>query len=143
MSHQQLHNIQRRTAGGISVLRMRNRLDLLESTEVLLYFSENTDMRKLEKELLEIYGPGKSKSDIHSLYENSINRVKRTEPYMFQIEENVQNDLSYIIQDGNPFQDALDDPDYMLKHWVTENGLSIISEEVVEYFKSLEDDEIP
>lgn len=122
---------------------MRNRLDLLESTEVLLYFSENTDMRKLEKELLEIYGPGKSKSDIHSLYENSINRVKRTEPYMFQIEENVQNDLSYIIQDGNPFQDALDDPDYMLKHWVTENGLSIISEEVVEYFKSLEDDEIP
>ena len=96
-----------------------------ELQEVLLYFSENTDMRKLEKELLEIYGPGKSKSDIHSLYENSINRVKRTEPYMFQIEENAQNDLSYIIQDGNPFQDALDDPDYMLKHWVTENGLSI------------------
>ena len=63
---------------------MRNRLDLPENTEVLLYFSENTDMRKLEKELLEIYGPGKSKSDIYSLYENSINRVKRTEPYMFQ-----------------------------------------------------------
>ena len=114
-----------------------------ELQEVLLYFSENTDMRKLEKELLEIYGPGKSKSDIHSLYENSINRVKRTEPYMFQIEENAQNDLSYVIQDGNPFQDALDDPDYMLKHWVTENGLSILPEEVVEYFKSVEDDEIP
>lgn len=82
---------------------MRNRLDLPENTEVLLYFSENTDMRKLEKELLDIYGPGKSKSDIHSLYENSINRVKKIEPYKFQIEENVQNDLSYIIQDGNPF----------------------------------------
>ena len=55
---------------------MRNRLDLPENTEVLLYFSENTDMRKLEKELLVIYGPGKSKSDIYSLYENSINRVR-------------------------------------------------------------------
>jgi hypothetical protein len=114
-----------------------------ELQEVLLYFSENTDMRKLEKELLDIYGPGKSQFDIQSLYENSINRVKRSSPDMFPLETSAQNEIAYNAHDGNPFQDALDDPDYMIKHWVTENGLSIIPEEVVEYFKSVEDDEIP
>ena len=114
-----------------------------ELQEVLLFFSENTDMRKLEKELLEIYGPGKSKSDIHSLYENSISRVKRIEPDMFPLESSAKVENPYVTFKGNPFRDALDDPDYMLKHWVTENGLSILPEEVVEYVKSLEDDEMP
>jgi hypothetical protein len=100
-------------------------------------------MRKLEKELLEIYGPGKSKSDIHSLYENNITRVKRLMPQMFPLEASAESERGWNAHDGNPFQDALDDPDYMLKHWVTENGLSILPEEVVEYFKSVEDDEIP
>lgn len=114
-----------------------------ELQEVLLYLSENTDMRKLEKELLDIYGPSKSESDIRSLYDNNIDRVKRIGPSMFPLETSAQNEIAYNAHDGNPFQDALDDPDYMIKHWVTENGLSIIPEEVVEYFKSVEDDEIP
>ena len=114
-----------------------------ELQKALVFFSEDTDMNKLEKELVEIYGPSKSESDIRSLYDNNIDRVKRIGPSMFPLETSAQNEFAYNAHDGNPFQDALDDPDYMLKHWVTENGLSILPEEVVEYFKSVEDDEIP
>lgn len=114
-----------------------------ELQKALVFFSEDTDMNKLEKELVEIYGPSKSESDIRSLYDNNIDRVKRIGPSMFPLETSAQNEIAYNAHDGNPFQDALDDPDYMIRHWVTENGLSILPEEVVEYFKSVEADEIP
>ena len=37
--------------------------------------------------------------------------------------------------EDNPYQEALDDPEYMNHLWVTENGSSIIPEEIVAYFK--------
>ena len=114
-----------------------------ELQKALVFFSEDTDINKLEKELVEIYGPSKSESDIRSLYDDNIDRVKRIGPSMFPLETSAQNEIAYNAHDGNPFQDALDDPDYMIRHWVTENGLSILPEEVVEYFKSVEADEIP
>lgn len=114
-----------------------------ELQRALVFFSEYTNMKKLEKELVEIYGPCKSEADIRSLYDNTIERVERIWSSVFPLETSAENENDYNALEGNPFQDALDDPDYMIRHWVTENGLSIIPEEVVEYFKSVEDDEIP
>ena len=110
---------------------------------VLIYFSEDTSMKKLEKELIEIYGLSKSEADIRSLYDNNFDCVKKIGPDMFPLERAAQNEIAYNAYEGNPFQDALDDPNYIIRHWVTENGLAIIPEDVVEYFKSIEDDEIP
>lgn len=109
----------------------------------LVFFSEDTNMKKLEKELVEIYGPGQSESYVHSLYDNNIDLVKRFDYGVFGLETSAKNEDGYNALDGNPFRDALEDPDYMIHHWVTENGLSVIPEEVVEYFKSGEVEDMP
>lgn len=109
----------------------------------LVYFSEDTNMKKLEKKLVEIYGPGQSESYIHSLYDNNIDLVKRIAPRVFSLEKSATNESRQNAFEGNPFQDALEDPEYMIHHWVTENGLSLIPEEVLEYFKSGEVEDVP
>lgn len=114
-----------------------------ELQRALVFFPENTNMKKLEKELVEIYGPGQSESDIRSLYNNNIGRVKSFGKSVFALETSADNEIAYDALDGNPFQDALEDPDYMIRHWVTENGLSLIPEEVAEYFKSGEVKDVP
>ena len=106
-------------------------------------FSEDTDMNKLKKELIEIYGPGKAEAYRYSLYDNNTDRNGRFGQRISSLEAAAENEIYQNIVKGTPFQDALEDPDYMTHHWVTENGLSIIPEEVVEYFRSAEDEQMP
>ena len=106
-------------------------------------FSEDTDMNKLKKELIEIYGPGKAEAYRYSLYDNNTDRNGRFGRRISSLEAAAENEIYQNVVEGNPFQDALEDPEYMTHHWVTENGLSIIPEEVVEYFRSAEDEQMP
>lgn len=108
-----------------------------------VFFSEDTDMKKLEKELVEIYGPGKSEQYSYSLYDNNPDRNYRFRLRIPNLEMSAESEGGWDAFEGNPFQDALEDPDYMTHHWVTENGLSVIPEEVVEYFKSAEEEGMP
>ena len=106
-------------------------------------FSEDTDMNKLKKELIEIYGPGKAEAYRYSLYDNNTDRNGRFGRRISSLEAAAENEIYQNAVEGNPFQDALEDPEYMTRHWVTENGSSFVSEEVVEYFKSAEDENMP
>ena len=94
-------------------------------------FSEDTDMTKLKKELIEIYGPGKDEPYRFSVY--GLN----TDQKMSDMEASAESERGWNALDGNPYQDALEDPDYMAHHWVLENGSSVIPEEVAEYLKSI------
>ena len=106
-------------------------------------FSEDTDMNKLKKELIEIYGPGKAEAYRYSLYDNNTDRNGRFGRRISSLEAAAENEIYQNVVEGFPFRDALEDPEYMTHHWVTENGLSIIPEEVVEYFRSAEDEQMP
>ena len=106
-------------------------------------FSEDTDMNKLKKELIVIYAPGKAEAYRYSLYDNNTDRNGRFGRRISSLEAAAENEIYQNVVEGNPFQDALEDPEYMTHHWVTENGLSIIPEEVVEYFRSAEDEQMP
>ena len=109
----------------------------------VVFFSEDTDMNKFEKELVEIYGPGKNEPYSYSLYDNNADRNSRFGRRVSSLEAAAENEIYQNAVEGNPFQDALEDPEYMTRHWVTENGSSFVSEEVVEYFKSAEDENMP
>ena len=106
----------------------------------IVMFPEDTDMVKFRDDLEEIYGAGSREPYRYYLYYNN-------EKHYHETELNLEKDLRYFSQydrfseglDGNPYQDALNDPDYMVHHWATENGCSVIPAEVVEWFKDAMD----
>ena len=108
-----------------------------------VFFSEDTDMNRLKEELIQIYGPGKSESYRYSLYDNNTDRNGRFGLRVPSLEASAEYEDGRNVFEGNPFRDALEDPDYMTHHWVLENGSSIIPEEVVDYFRSAEDEQMP
>ena len=99
-------------------------------------FAKETDMLKLKEEVSEIYGPGVGETYTYYLYNGD-------ERYEITHESEMAQTLEYLAESGlelykleeNPFKEAVDDPEYMTHLWVTENGTSVIPEEVVEYFK--------
>ena len=104
--------------------------------QAIVMFAEDTDMVKFRDELEEIYGAGSQEPYRFYLYSNNEKQYHNTE---LRLEQNLkyfsQNDRFLEGLDGNPYQDALSDPDYMVHHWATENGCSVIPAEVVEWFK--------
>lgn len=98
-------------------------------------FAEATDMEQLRDDLVEIYGTG-GETLSYYLYENN---VKRNHLVKLNVEQSLEYMANYdrLLEglEGNPYQDALNDPDYMIYHWATENGCSFLPEEVVEWFK--------
>ena len=106
--------------------------------EVTVYFSEDTDMIKLKKELIEIYGPGKDEP-----YRYSVKGLLPTSQKLSDMEVSAESEDGWDNFEGNPFRDALEDPDYMAHHWVIENGASTIPVEVAQYLKSIEDEDMP
>ena len=109
-------------------------------TELLkarLFFSEHTNMNKLKKELMEIYGPGIDEPYRYDIYHDGTDLELSDLEASARLEEQMDN------LEGNPYRDALEDPDYMAHHWVLENASSVIPEEVVKYLKSAEDENMP
>ena len=106
--------------------------------EATVYFSEDTDMIKLKKELIEIYGPGKAEP-----YRYSVKGLLPTTQKLSDMEVSAESEDGWDNFEGNPFRDALEDPDYMAHHWVIENGASTIPVEVAQYLKSIEDEDMP
>ena len=106
-------------------------------TKATVFFSEDTDMSKLEKELSEIYGPG-----IAEPYRYDV-PLDGTDLELSNLEASAKGEDGWDAVEGNPYRDALEDPNYMAHHWVLENGSSAIPAEIVEYLKSAEDDNIP
>lgn len=109
-------------------------------TELLkarLFFSEHTNMNKLKKELMEIYGPGIDEPYRYDIYHDGTDLELSDLEASARLEEQMDN------LEGNPYRDALEDPDYMAYHWVLENASSVIPEEIVEYLKSSEDENMP
>lgn len=102
-----------------------------------VFFSEDTDMSKLEKELIEIYGPG-----IAEPYRYDV-PLDGTDLELSNLEATAKGEDGWDAIEGNPYRDALEDPNYMAHHWVLENGSSVIPEEVVEYLKSSEEEDMP
>ena len=110
--------------------------DAFALERVLVMFTEDTDMEQLKEDLAGIYGPGSDEPYSFYMYYNNIKRDHELIPH-------AEESLRYLANqdeildgvEGNPFRDALADPDYMTHYWVTENGCSVIPEEVVEYFK--------
>ena len=107
-----------------------------ELVQAVVMFDEDTDMEQLKDNLVEIYGTGSSEPYSYYLYQGN---VKQNHIHKSRMEQDLEyrsmNDRFLEGLDGNPFKDALEDPDYMTHHWVTENGCSLIPEEVVEWFK--------
>ena len=106
-------------------------------TKVTVFFSEDTDMSKLEKELIEIYGPG-----IAEPYRYDV-PLDGTDLELSNLEASAKGEDRWDAVEGNPYRDALEDPNYMAHHWVLENGSSVIPEEVVKYLKSAEVENMP
>ena len=106
-------------------------------TKVTVFFSEDTDMSKLEKELIEIYGPG-----IAEPYRYDV-PLDGTDLELSNLEASAKGEDGWDAVEGNPYRDALEDPNYMAHHWVLENGSSVIPEEVVKYLKSAEVENMP
>ena len=79
-------------------------------------FAEETDMLKLKEKVSEIYGPGAGETYTYYLYRNN-SRVESTR------ESELAQRLAYWAEsgqeafdlnlEGNPFKDALEDPEYM------------------------------
>ena len=106
----------------------------------IVMFTEDTDMVKFRDDLEEIYGAGSQEPYRYYLYYNNKKQYHKTELIMEQnLKYLSQNDRFLEGLDGNPYQDALNDPDYMVHHWATENGCSVIPAEVVEWFKDAMD----
>ena len=108
-----------------------------ELQKATVFFSENTNMNKLKQELIEIYGPG-----IDEPY-RSFKGLLPTNQKLSNLEASAEGEDGWDAVEGNPYRDALEDPDYMAHHWVLENGSSVIPEEVVEHLKSSKDEDIP
>ena len=108
-----------------------------ELQKATVFFSENTNMNKLKQELIEIYGPG-----IDEPY-RSFKGLLPTNQKLSNLEASAEGEDGWDAVEGNPYRDALEDPDYMAHHWVLENGSSVIPEEVAEYLKSAEDEIMP
>ena len=106
--------------------------------EATVYFSEDTDMIRLKKELIEIYGPGKAEP-----YRYSVKGLLPTTQKLSDMEVSAESEDGWDNFEGNPFRDALEDPDYMAHHWVIENSASTIPVEVAQYLKSIEDEDMP
>ena len=106
--------------------------------KVTVYFSEDTDMIKLKKELIEIYGPGKDEP-----YRFSVKGLLPTTQKLSDMEVSAESEDGWDNVEGNPFRDALEDPDYMAHHWIIENSTLTVPEEVAQYWKSVEDEDIP
>lgn len=103
--------------------------------KVTVYFSEDTDMIKLKKELMEIYGPG-----IDEPYRYSVKGLLPTTQKLSDMEVSAESEDGWDNVEGNPFRDALEDPDYMAHHWIIENSTLTVPEEVAQYLKSVEED---
>ena len=108
-----------------------------ELQKATVFFSENTNMNKLKQELIEIYGPG-----IDEPYRYDV-PLDGTDLELSNLEASAEGEDGWDAVEGNPYRDALEDPDYMAHHWVLENGSSVIPEEVAEYLKSAEDENMP
>ena len=106
--------------------------------KVTVYFSEDTDMIKLKKELMEIYGPG-----IDEPYRYSVKGLLPTTQKLSDMEVSAESEDGWDFVEGNPFRDALEDPDYMAHHWIIENSTLTVPEEVVQYLKSVEGEDLP
>ena len=109
----------------------------------IVMFAEDTDMVALKEEVSEIYGLGVGETYDYFTYEND---TKRTRTYKAKMTQQLEYMAHSAIKlegvEGNPFKDALEDPEYMVHLWITENGTSVIPEEIVTYFKHLMDQPI-
>ena len=108
-----------------------------EFFQVFVTFADDTDMDALKADLTDIYGLGSSEPYSYYLVEDD-----RTREYSAKM--NLEQQMEYLAhtyksEDGNPYMEALEDPEYMIHHWVTENGCDLIPEEVVEWFKYVMD----
>ena len=108
-----------------------------EFVQVFVTFADDTDMDALKADLTDIYGLGSSEPYSYYLVEDD-----RTREYSAKM--NLEQQMEYLAhtyksEDGNPYMEALEDPEYMVHHWVTENGCDLIPEEVVEWFKYVMD----
>ena len=108
-----------------------------ELWKATVFFSEHTNMNKLKKELIEIYGPGIDEPYRYDVYHDG------TDLELSNLEATAKGEDRWDAVEGNPYRDALEDPDYMAHHWVLENASSVIPEEVVEYLKSAEAENMP
>ena len=112
--------------------------DAFALERVLVMFAEDTDMEQLKADLAGIYGPGSDEPYSYYMYSNNIKRDQELIPH-------AEGSLRYLANqdevldgvEGNPFRDALEDPEYMTHYWITENGCSVIPKQVAEYYKYL------
>ena len=112
--------------------------DAFALERVLVMFTEDADMEKLKEDLAGIYGPGSDEPYSYYMYSNNIKRDQELIPH-------AEESLRYLANqdevldgvEGNPFRDALEDPEYMTHYWITENGCSVIPKQVAEYYKYL------
>ena len=112
--------------------------DAFALERVLVMFAEDTDMEQLKADLARIYGPGSDEPYSYYMYSNNIKRDQELIPH-------AEGSLRYLANpdvvldgvEGNPFRDALEDPEYMTHYWITENGCSVIPKQVAEYYKYL------
>ena len=98
----------------------------------VVMFDEDTDMVQLKAELSEIYGPGFDETFTYNTYYETTERTYHSRAQEFMINLSRIGPDIYDLED-NPWQDALDDPDYTTHHWTTKNGASVIPPEVLEY----------
>lgn len=108
-----------------------------ELRKATVFFSENTNMNRLKQELMEIYGSGIAEPYRYDVYHDGTDRK------VSNLEASAEGEDGWDAVEGNPYRDALEDPDYMAHHWVLENGSSIIPAEIVEYLKSSEEEDMP
>ena len=109
----------------------------------IVMFAEDTDMVALKEEVSEIYGLGVGETYDYFTYENDTKRTRTYKSMMTQqLEYMAHSAIKLEGVEGNPFKDALEDPEYMVHLWITENGTSVIPEEIVTYFKHLMDQPI-
>jgi len=98
----------------------------------VVMFDEDTDMVQLKAEVSEIYGPGFDETFTYNTYYETTERTYHSRAQEFMITLSRIGPDIYDLED-NPWQDALDDPDYTTHHWTTKNGASVIPPEVLEY----------
>ncbi len=103
---------------------------------VVVSFADDTDMDALKADLTEIYGPGTDEPYSYYTYVGDHTRD-------FDLKLRMEQNLEYLAytegKEGNPYLDALEDPEYMVHHWATKNGCDLIPENVVAYFKYMTD----
>ena len=97
-----------------------------------VFFSEDTDMNKLKKELMAIYGSG-----IDEPYRYVNLYFDGTDRKFSDMEASAESEDIWDSVEGNPYRDALADPDYMAHHWLIENSTSTVPEEVMQYLQSV------